>query len=883
MTGRSKPATLIAAAIILLSTGIAALMSRALFPALAFLTPSSIIVTIIGDIATTIVLMMTARVAWSTSRIALAAAYTWSGLFLTLMLLVQSYAPGSSPVIVAPPPAADWIFFLWHASAAVFGLSYGVLRRWVTGSPPFSRAASLAIAAGSVAAALGVMSFLAWHLGPFTTADMRTDSGGLAVLIGLAAAAAAVWSASRTGIERAFALTLLSMACAFYLETFVDADGSISAYFGSLVYASASVFVLGAAIADLARAFFRLGQTEEALAEHTQRLSAMWEIASDSSLDDYARYQAMLDAGARAIRPDHPFHGQIARLDGEDVVIAAISNTERLPADHTDLAAATFVGARIPLRDGLYPEHLTGGTRDWSDLALEPILSRRRRIRELRLRSAIGTAFRIGAQQYFLVFASRRPLARPFNRDDRVFIDVLGSFFAARLHQQQQLERIRAQAELDALTGLLNRTAFRGVAAQALREAGRANSTALLAIVDLDRFGAVNETYGHAAGDSLLASVADALRARLAPGDLIGRLGGDTFGVLLSHVPDRETGTERLNELTAALAEPFAITAGGEGIRLHASIGAALLGDDARTYEDLLARGEAALQFAKRGQRGIALYTGVLDSALEVRKTMRRALASGIGTGELVVHYQPAIALSDGRPAGAEALVRWQHPTLGLVGPDDFIPFAEEHGLIRDIGASVLRQVASDVAFLGARLGSSRIYVNLSLTQVEDLTFLSQLSEAIARQPDLVKRLGFEITESAAMRDAGQVLHVLGAIRELGMPVALDDFGTGYSSLAHLKRLPVDAIKIDRTFVAGLPHDPHDAALIETQLTIARQFGYETFAEGVEREEQLTWLRALGCRYAQGFFIARPMPLDEFTPWIVEGWREAVRAQRFSA
>jgi EAL domain-containing protein (putative c-di-GMP-specific phosphodiesterase class I) len=358
-------------------------------------------------------------------------------------------------------------------------------------------------------------------------------------------------------------------------------------------------------------------------------------------------------------------------------------------------------------------------------------------------------------------------------------------------------------------------------------------------------------------------------------GELAGRIGGDTFGVLLAGITDEAALGERIAAVLEFFDAPLAEGTDGEPVRAKANTGVAAFPHDGRTYDDLIARAESALQVAKRGDGGIARYHAELESGLEVRRSMRRMLAGGIEANELTVYYQPSITLSDGRPAGAEALLRWRHPTRGLVGPDDFIPFAEQNGLIGGIGTWVLQRVAADIVELGERLGTARIFINLSLNQVDDVTLVSQVSSLLEHHPGLVHRIGFEITESAAMRDTGQTIRTLSAIRTFGIPFALDDFGTGYSSLAHLKRLPIDVIKIDRTFVAGIPGDEHDAALIETQLAIARQFGYETHAEGVERDEQIAWLRALGCRYAQGFLIARPMPFDDYVAWLDERGADA--------
>jgi EAL domain-containing protein (putative c-di-GMP-specific phosphodiesterase class I) len=227
------------------------------------------------------------------------------------------------------------------------------------------------------------------------------------------------------------------------------------------------------------------------------------------------------------------------------------------------------------------------------------------------------------------------------------------------------------------------------------------------------------------------------------------------------------------------------------------------------------------------------------------------------------VLYQPTYELSSNAIYGAEALVRWDHPVRGRIEPADFIPFAERAGLIEDISKIVLSHVITDLAHREMRLPPTfRCYVNLSPMQLNDANFLTDLREAISRVPDLVSHLGLEITESAAMQHVERSVHVLKALRRLGFSVALDDFGTEYSSLAHLKRLPIDIIKIDRSFVRGLPEDEQDAALCATLLSISQQFGAVTLAEGVETAEQAAWLRSRECRVAQGFLFARPMPIE---------------------
>jgi diguanylate cyclase (GGDEF)-like protein len=824
------------------------------------------LVTILGDLATAIVLIVTIRVRFRPSRMVLVAGYGGSAAILAALLLGQSYASGTDSVLHAPPGFAGWLFFAWHIAAGFFGLTYAWVRRIETGPPLFTQATMLAFTGVLATAVLATIIGGSWYAG--LQGAKPLPGAGFAVELLAGTAIFAVWNAGAARIDRAFSITLLAMGLAFALETFMGPAGSVTDYAAALLYTIGATFVFSVAIRDFVNAFYRLDRTEAALVEHTQRLSAIWQIAVDTTIDEATRFQAMLDVGATAIRPRQPFYGHVARLDGDHVVIEASVKEHSLPTELGDLAEAVSPGTRFPLRDGLHADLLSARTtRDWSDLLGDPTLARRRRPRALGIRSAIGTTIRVGPVQYFVLFVSREPVQRPFTRDDHVFIDVLASFFTARLHQRRQLDHIRYQSEVDALTGVFNRPTFRSAATRVLSENGTSKSSAL-AIIDLDRFRDINDTYGHLVGDAVLRGVAQVLHETLAPGDVVGRLGGDTFGIMLGDVEGYDDAAERLRTVAEAISLPIAAGPQGETVQLHATCGVALAPGDARTFEALLSCSDAALASAKRGAGGIALYSHDIESSLEARRAMRRSLSHGIGARELVVHYQPSIALADGRPVGAEALVRWRHPTRGLIGPDDFIPFAEEHGLVGHIGGWVMRQVASDIEALGNAGDGLRIFVNLSLHQLDDMSFVTQLRELMRSTPELAQRLGFEITESAAMRDAGQTLRSLAIVRDLGIPVALDDFGTGYSSLAHLKRLPVDAIKIDRSFVAGLPGDVHDAALVETQLSIARQFGYETHAEGVEREDQRAWLRARGCKFAQGFLIARPMPVDDFRAWL---------------
>jgi len=861
--------TTIAAGLLIAFTVSMIVVGRVRLPSLAFLVPSAVVATLLGCIATGVVLIVTLRTRWRASRVVLAGSYLSSAFIAVLLLLTARFADGSQ-IISSPSHFGGWIVLLWQIVLGAHALAYAVLLYRIERGATVPRRRTISAAVWTSAAVLPFLTMAAaWALQAHPMGDLETSGLSIATVLEMCIATGAVALVHGDRIERAYAIAILALSLAYLLEIY-DRPLTIGAYAEMMLYTVWALAVLVAAVNELLGAYNRLGRTEEALVEHTQRLVAMWEIAGDASLNEAERFQAILDAGARAIRPGHPFHGHLARHEGEDVVIESVASGANLPTDYERMFDLLVIGARLPLRDGMHADILAaGGTCDWADIAFDPAAPVRARTQSLGLRAVIGTTFRVGNEQYFLLYASRRGVRRPFDRDDRFFIELVGSFFAARLHQRQQLERIHREAERDALSDLPNRAAFRAAAMRALRERGRGSESVALAIIDLDRFNEINGTYGHAVGDRVVVAVAAGLRSRLAPGELAGRIGGDTFGVLLVGT-DEAALLERVVAMRGTFSEPLAEAKRGEPVRIKANVGVATFPQDAQTYDDLIARAEAALQVAKLGDGGIARYHSELETGLEVRRTMRRMLAGGIEANQLTIHYQPSITLVDGRPAGAEALIRWRHPTRGLVGPDDFIPFAEQHGLIGGIGTWVLQRVAADIVELGERLGTARIFVNLSLSQVDDITLVTQVRSLLEKHPGLAEHIGFEITESAAMRDTVQTIRTLSAIRTFGIPIALDDFGTGYSSLAHLKRLPIDVMKIDRTFVAGVPTDEHDAALIETQFAIARQFGYDTHAEGVEREEQITWLRALGCQFAQGFLIARPMPLEEYANWLAE-------------
>src|SRR3954465_4747911 len=380
--------------------------------------------------------------------------------------------------------------------------------------------------------------------------------------------------------------------------------------------------------------------------------------------------------------------------------------------------------------------------------------------------------------------------------------------------------------------------------------------------VDLDRFKLINDSFGHAAGDRLLCDVAERLRHALRPADTIARFGGDELTVLCEDL-DGEAGARAVAHRIAQLfEEPFSVE-DGEAF-LQASIGIALAGDCA-TPEDLIRDGDAAMYRAKdRGRSRVEVFDEAMRRDARERVATESALRRAIARDELLIHVQPVVGIADERIEGFEALVRWEHPERGLVPPGAFIPLAEETGLIVPIGAWVLSEACATLRRIIDETGmaSLQVSVNVSPRQLQQPDFVAQVRAALDANGLKPSRLVVEITESAIM-EAGAAA-ILRALKDIGVRLAMDDFGTGYSSLAHLRRFPLDVIKVDRSFVAGLG-DGQGSSIAGAIISLAHALGLRTVAEGIEDEEQRRAVLALGCDVGQGFHFARPMPVDDLT------------------
>ena len=445
--------------------------------------------------------------------------------------------------------------------------------------------------------------------------------------------------------------------------------------------------------------------------------------------------------------------------------------------------------------------------------------------------------------------------------EDGGFVVSFTDITERRLHEQQ----IAHMAFHDGLTGLANRAQLEEHLALTLARARRGAETAAVLYVDLDDFKAVNDSIDHAAGDEVLRQVALRLADGLRAGDLLARQGGDEFLLLLPSLgPDPDAGAETVaRNLLARLEAPF--EAGSAVFEVGASVGVAVYPRDGEYPPELLRHADAALHQAKRaGGRTVAFYERGADDArgrLTASARLRRALAED----ELVLHYQPVVPLCSDGPMGVEALVRWQDPERGLVPPLEFIALAERTGLIDLLGEWVLdAALEQSVAWSRAGLDVA-VGVNVSPSQLRGDAFAERVLATIAESGAVAERVCLEVTESAAMRDAQRTAPVLAKLRAGGVRIAIDDFGADFSSLSRLRDLPVDVLKLDRSFLRGVPEEPAAGAMVKAILALADALGLDSVVEGIETPEQEAFARAHGCALGQGFHLGRPVPVEEAT------------------
>ncbi|MDA8096138.1 MAG: EAL domain-containing protein [Clostridia bacterium] len=430
-------------------------------------------------------------------------------------------------------------------------------------------------------------------------------------------------------------------------------------------------------------------------------------------------------------------------------------------------------------------------------------------------------------------------------------------------------ETIWHQAFHDNLTGLANRMLFKDRLALAMAHAKRNNNGLAVLFLDLDRFKLINDTLGHDIGDQLLNQVGIRLRNCVREDDTVARMGGDEFTLLLPEIMKAEHAARIAQKVVEAVRQPLKI--GEHELYISTSIGIVLFPDDGQDAETLLKNADTAMYRAKEnGRNHYELYASSMNAKASERLLLENSMRRALERREFVVHYQPKINVKSGGITGMEALVRWQHPKLGLVLPGEFIPLAEESGLIVPIGEWVLKTAcAQNKAWQDSGFPSIRVAVNLSARQFQ----LQNLVEVVSR---VLKTTGLdptclelEITESIAMQNAEHTVSVLNQLNEMGIQLSIDDFGTGYSSLSYLRRFPINKLKIDRSFVAEIGTDSHNGAIASAVIVLGRSLNMGVIAEGVEREEQLNFLKDHDCFEMQGFLFGKPMPVEDFTHFLM--------------
>jgi len=480
-----------------------------------------------------------------------------------------------------------------------------------------------------------------------------------------------------------------------------------------------------------------------------------------------------------------------------------------------------------------------------------------------------------------LRIANRLTEGTTFSDDDLRLLETLANQAAVALengHLEQSLaelsrlkEELRFQAYHDPLTGLANRTLFLE-RVEAQLDGRTSEGFPVVLFLDLDDFKVVNDTMGHAVGDRLLVDVADRLRDVLRPDDVAARLGGDEFGILLDDGPELHHAVGVANRIIDALRVAFPVE--GQEILVGASIGvaAARLGTEAA--HELLRNADVAMYTAKgAGKNRVSVFEPTMHAAIVARHALSAELSRSLGRGELVVFFQPIVAISSQMIDGFEALVRWRHPVRGLVGPDEFIPLAEEIGLIQALGRYVLEEACRQAATWTAHGPKGRgltIAVNLSAQQLQEPSFIDDLEAILATSGIRPDQLVLEMTETVMFHDTSTTLARLDAIRDLGVRIAIDDFGTGYSSLGYLRRFRVDILKIAKEFI-GPADGAEEWAFAGAIVALGRTLGLSIIAEGIETPGQLERLRGLGCEFGQGYLFARPVDADAIARFLTDG------------
>jgi diguanylate cyclase (GGDEF)-like protein len=626
------------------------------------------------------------------------------------------------------------------------------------------------------------------------------------------------WSLlTRFGVMSVVALAVLAVALAHVLKRQIEARAVAGAEEVGILIARAGVQP------NLTPADIRDGMSPERIDELDQRLAvSVFKDTGIQRVKIFDRNSKIVYSDKRDVIGDSGGDGVGKALNGQ--VLSHFTHG----VDHTDKGARTLE-VYVPLRFS-------------------------------------GDAKPTGVYEVYLSYtAAEAAIAKDTRTMYALIVGGLGLLWAA-LYRIVSLasRRLRRQATHDALTGLPNRVLLEDRIERALAAAARNEGEVAVLFIDLDRFKEINDTLGHSYGDELLRLVASRLSEVVRHGDTLARLGGDEFGVLLPSVQSRAHVEAVAARLRDALHRSF--TAEGMTLDVEASIGIALSPDHGTTTDELLASADVAMYSAKERKAGAVFFDPServnTPSRLIVLGDLRRALEAD---DQLLLHFQPKYALDDERLIGVEALLRWNHPERGNVPPADFIEIAEGTGIILTLTERVLRDaLAQSRRWLDAG-HEVAIAVNLSTRCLLDAKFPALVERQLDEHGVPPSLLRLEVTESAVMGDPARAAEILRRLHDLGVSLSIDDFGTGYTSMAYLRRLPVDELKVDRSFVIGMTENEHDAVLVRTAIDLGHNLGLTVVAEGVEQASHVSALRALDCDVAQGYHYARPMPAADVT------------------
>jgi diguanylate cyclase (GGDEF)-like protein len=589
------------------------------------------------------------------------------------------------------------------------------------------------------------------------------------------------------------------------------------------------------------------------LGEHFDALAALVDIDRSilSALDPESIAEAVL-ARFRELHPCDQLALLLRAHEPPAELRAFLSADPGAPPRILDLPALSDAELRLlacqPESAHLEPGGDSGGFLAW----LWPLGARRALVLPLAVRGAVAGA----------IVCGHRDGAAP-GREQLTFARQMADQVALALSNANTIEENRVLAYHDRLTGLPNRLMFQERAALALHEAARHRNRVAICLIDLDGFKRVNDSLGHDAGDALLKQVAERV-GRMTRGGGFMRMGGDEFAILLNHLDSVEESARAAQRAIDAIVQPYDVD--GQEIFVSASIGIAVHPEDGNELPTLLRNADTAMYHAKAaGGNQYRFYTHAMHASASNRLNLEGRIRRGLERGEFRVFYQPLVDVRSREIVGAEALLRWQDPERGLLPPNDFVPVAEESGLIVPLGEWVLRRVCRQQrAWLDQGLALPRVSVNLSGRQVTSGTLIQSVQRALLEATLFPHHLVLELTESTLMDPTEGVQACLEELRALGVRLSIDDFGTGYSSLAYLKHFPLDHLKIDRSFVCDVANDRDDAAIVGAVIGMAHSLELGVVAEGVETEAQLAFLRELGCETAQGHLFAEALPPDAF-------------------